>query len=233
MSKAGNKDEALKAFNKALEMSPSDWEIMNNIGSILFERGQYEGAAEHYLKALQIKNDDVELLSNLGNTLTKLKDYQNAWAAFEEALKLNPASVPVIENYFLCLLEAKQFDKFEELIAKFTFLPADVKTRILTLCDEYKVTLGIKPKKALPKKNSSNLHPTPSKQRNSLKGETPIKKAVTHVYGHSPDGKEGDYSGAGRSSIIHKKNTLQEVEEENEDNFAHYTRSAAKKDGGE
>jgi Tfp pilus assembly protein PilF len=56
-AKMGKKDEALKTFNGAVEISPNDHELLNNIGNILYERGQYEGAAEQYLRSLQIKND--------------------------------------------------------------------------------------------------------------------------------------------------------------------------------
>ncbi len=58
-ARMGKKDESLKTFSQALERSPNDHEIMNNIGSILYERGQYEGAAEQYLKALQAKPEGM------------------------------------------------------------------------------------------------------------------------------------------------------------------------------
>ena len=123
--------------------------MINNIGSFHFDEGQYELAAEHYLKALQYAPNDIEILSNLGNTLTKLKDYPHAWLAFEEALKINPTNASVIENYLLCLLEAKLLDRFEEIIEKNkSLLPGETKGKLNGLAEEYRITLGIRHKKA-------------------------------------------------------------------------------------
>ncbi len=143
----GKKDEALKVLNQALTLAPNDQEVMNNIGSIFYEQEKYDKAAEQFLKALQLKPEDVEILSNLGNALTKAKNYQDAWVAFDEALKIRPADTQIIENYLLCLLEGKQFDRFDEMLGKIQFLTADVKSRLQSIADEYKATLGVKGKK--------------------------------------------------------------------------------------
>ena len=89
----------------------------------------------------------MEVLSNLGNALAKLKDYQHAWVAFDEALKISPANTQIIENYLLCLLEGRQFEQFDEMLAKIKFLGADVKTRLQRIAEEYRTTLGVRAKK--------------------------------------------------------------------------------------
>lgn len=151
-SKLGKKDRALDSFNKALDKSPCDPELMTNIGNIHFENGQYELAAEQFLTALKTAPNDVEILSNLGNTLTKLKDYQHAWVAFDEAIKINPTNASVIENYLLCLLDAKLIDVFENKIEQYEFLPEDSKRKLNDLANEYRITLGIRSKKPAMKK---------------------------------------------------------------------------------
>ena len=89
----------------------------------------------------------MEALSNLGNGLTKLKDYHTAWTAFEQALKVSPGNGTVIENYMLCLLEAKRFDAFEEMMEKFVYLAKEKKDKLEKVADEYRNTLGIRVKK--------------------------------------------------------------------------------------
>ena len=182
---------------------------MNNIGGILFDRGQYEGAAEQYLKALQIKQDDTEILSNLGNTLTKLKDYQNAWLAFEEALKLSPANIPIIENYLLCLLESKQLDKFEELVEKLNFLPKEVKERVNLLADEYRITLGIKAKKQMLKRQTTKGTELTKRRTSVMESTASPKKSGTLVADSRAIAK--------RMSFIGAPGHLQSVEEEKDE----------------
>ena len=55
----GKKEEALKFFNQALTLTPNDFEVLNNIGNILYEQEKYEKAAEQFLKSLQIKPEGI------------------------------------------------------------------------------------------------------------------------------------------------------------------------------
>ena len=53
----GKSEDALKTLNQALVLAPDDYDIMNNIGGVLYEQGAYEKAAEQFLKALALKGD--------------------------------------------------------------------------------------------------------------------------------------------------------------------------------
>ncbi len=158
----------------------------------------------------------MEILSNLGNTLTKLKDYQNAWLAFDDALRISPANAAVVENYMLCLLEGKQFDKFEEMLAKYKYLSKDTKERLQALADEYRTTLGIKSKRPPPtlSKRASFLMKVgiASPKRNSLVPTTPMLKKAGTMAEFTPM----DH----RRSMMPRQQILQPVEEVKEPNKA-------------
>ncbi len=145
--KLRKRDDALNYFAQALALCPNDVDVISNLGTLQYDQGNYEKAVEYFLKALQIKENDVEALSNLGNGLVKLKDYHTAWVAFDQALTVSPGNVAVIENYILCLLEAKRFDLFDEMMDKLTFLKKDRKERLEKIADEYRTMLGIRTKK--------------------------------------------------------------------------------------
>lgn len=158
------KDEALEAYKKALKYSPNDNDTMNNIGTILYEKGEYEKAAEEFLKALQVKPDDVETLSNLGCALVKVGKHKHAWVAFEEAIKISPANVPLIENFMLCLLDGKAFEEFDAKLQKLKLLNTDTKLKLQEIEDEYKKAFGMS-EENYPKRSS-----TGSKQRQLIQG---------------------------------------------------------------
>jgi len=139
--KQGKNKEALEIYNRALKLSPNDSEIISNIGTTYYEKGEYEKAALQFLNALQIKHDDIEILSNLGNALVKIQKYQPAWVAFDEALKLDPSNTKLIENYMLCLLEGREFEKFDEMLQKIKFLNINTKNKLQAVGDEYKSAL--------------------------------------------------------------------------------------------
>jgi tetratricopeptide (TPR) repeat protein len=106
--------EAIKAYDQALKLTPNDFRIYNNKGSILLKLGDlqvqlvrlqdglnsYQKALAIYNQAAQLALNKVDIINNKGNALLKLGDlytrlkkplealqsYQQAIAVLDEAL---------------------------------------------------------------------------------------------------------------------------------------------------
>lgn len=71
----------------------------------LYDRGEYEEAANLYQQLIEAQPDDARLHYNLGNTLYRLRDFEAAIEAYERALPL--ADVSLQERIFFNLGNAR------------------------------------------------------------------------------------------------------------------------------
>jgi tetratricopeptide (TPR) repeat protein len=90
LSNLGKDEEALKAFEKAIEINPTDPEAWYNKGVALGKLGKNEEALKAFEKAIEINPTDPEAWYNKGVTLSKLGKDEEALKAFEKAIEINP-----------------------------------------------------------------------------------------------------------------------------------------------
>jgi Ca-activated chloride channel family protein len=102
---AGNYDEALKAYTEADVNSKADDprlpQLYNNMGTTLYQQGQYEQAVAMYQKALEASQDQgfkADTLFNSGNSRFKQGDYQKALDAYKQALEQDPEHLQAQHN---------------------------------------------------------------------------------------------------------------------------------------
>lgn len=75
-------------WSDTLAKNPSCWAAHNNLGSILYQRGEMTGAMAHFQKALQINPNDIEAYMNLGNVLFQNGQTDGAIAQYQKALEI-------------------------------------------------------------------------------------------------------------------------------------------------
>ena len=100
-------DEALHAFEMAVELDPSYGWSYNNLASIYFHQKRYADAVPLYQKGLQLLADskDKALLWNrLGDTFRRLDEHGQAVLAYRKAMQLNPENVSLFTRARLSLL---------------------------------------------------------------------------------------------------------------------------------
>lgn len=85
-----NLPAALECYNKTLELDPSDFNALNNIGIILKDLMCLEDAANSLLLSLKIKHDNPVALNNLGIIFDLRGDFKTAIELFGNAVKINP-----------------------------------------------------------------------------------------------------------------------------------------------
>jgi len=83
--------EARKLIEKALELSPEDYYIMDSMGWVLYRMGDLKGAAQQLRRAWKGRPDG-EIGAHLGEVLWALGERAEAEAVWREALQASPDS---------------------------------------------------------------------------------------------------------------------------------------------
>jgi tetratricopeptide (TPR) repeat protein/predicted amidohydrolase len=86
----GKYEEAIRCFDKAIELKPRDSLAWNNKGVALDCLGKYEEAIRCYDKALEIDPKDSDAWNNKGVALGNLGKYEEAIRCYDKAIELNP-----------------------------------------------------------------------------------------------------------------------------------------------
>jgi Flp pilus assembly protein TadD len=77
---------------------------LNNLGSILAERGRHDEAVEYYSRALAVSPEDEEALINLGLALQEMGRLDEAIAQYGRALALNPRQAQAYNSLGIALV---------------------------------------------------------------------------------------------------------------------------------
>lgn len=127
--KQGKYDEALKLYEDALLLSPSDEKLKMNQGSTLYRLGDYDKAEESYNGAFSVKDKKIrsDAHYNMGNILYKkaeqiqnqdLQGAQNklksALEHYIESLDLSPDNVDAKWNLQLTHQKIKQLEQQQQ-----------------------------------------------------------------------------------------------------------------------
>jgi tetratricopeptide (TPR) repeat protein len=83
-------DEAIKAFDEAIELKPDYAKAYNNKGITLKNIGKLDEAINAYDKAIELRPDLVQAYNNKGVALRILGKYDEAIKAYEKAIELKP-----------------------------------------------------------------------------------------------------------------------------------------------
>ena len=116
LSALGRKEEALAAFEKALEINPGLASAWAGIGAQLSQLGKYEDALQAFEEALLLNFDHGYVWEKKGIALYNLGKYEDALQAFEEALLLNPNAV---ESWVGKAAVLNMLDRFDEALGAF------------------------------------------------------------------------------------------------------------------
>ncbi len=111
LQQAGQPDQAVTAFRKAMIFNPSHPSLCNNLGVALAAKGELDEAALLYRKAITLDPAMGLAHSNLSDALMKMDRYDEALAAATRATALQPDSPEAFNNLGCTLLEIARFDE--------------------------------------------------------------------------------------------------------------------------
>jgi tetratricopeptide (TPR) repeat protein len=83
-------NDAIKCYDKALEINPGSMEAWNNKGLALARTGRLAEAVQCYDRALEINPGDNEVMYNKGISLAQLGKSKEAIECYDELLAVNP-----------------------------------------------------------------------------------------------------------------------------------------------
>jgi superkiller protein 3 len=108
-------NEAIDAFQKAIEIDPKYAYAYNNMGIALRKQGKYNDAIAAYKKAIEVDPKDAYAYNNMGVALNEQKRYNEAVASYQKAIELDPADTSAKTNLTEVYLNAEYFENAFEL----------------------------------------------------------------------------------------------------------------------
>jgi tetratricopeptide (TPR) repeat protein len=85
-------------WRDTIAKNPAAWMAHNNLGLLLFGRGEVDAAMAHYRAALAVKPDDAFAFNNLGHAIAAQGDMNAAITQFQAALRAEPANAEARSN---------------------------------------------------------------------------------------------------------------------------------------
>ncbi len=116
LSQTGRCEMAVGVNQKALKISPKDFELHNNLGNALRETGKLEEAEASYKKAIALKPNHAEAHYNLGNILNDIGKLEAAVISYKKAISYKTNHLNAYNN--LGLLN-KKLGKLKEALDNF------------------------------------------------------------------------------------------------------------------
>jgi len=107
----GYQDQAIKQYQKALQIDPLYQDPIANIGLSLAEQGKIEESISQFLKALAINPKDYKTLNNLGASLIVVGRDTEAIQKLSEALTLDPYYAQAHNNLGVALQRQGRVDE--------------------------------------------------------------------------------------------------------------------------
>lgn len=102
--------EANRCFDRALRLTPSDANILNNKGYCLDQLEYHDLAYSCFRQALNLRPRDPEILVNTGVCLCNMGHYQEALKCFEKSLR-NGGGIEGRNNQGFCLAKLGRFEE--------------------------------------------------------------------------------------------------------------------------
>ena len=105
--KTGSSDEAINAFQQAIELEPHDGTSYGNLAHTLVAQNRYQEAIPLYQKSIDLLPDNKEKAAawnRLGNVYRKLNDYDSAIKAYQKAVVLADEGVDLLTRTRFSLL---------------------------------------------------------------------------------------------------------------------------------
>jgi tetratricopeptide (TPR) repeat protein len=110
----GNSAEAVRRWQRCLELDPRLISAYNGMGLAAVENQQYEEAAALLRKALEIDPASNEASTHLANALMNLGKMEEVVAVLEEAVEYNRRSMPSFVLLGQAYLQLKQYQKAKQ-----------------------------------------------------------------------------------------------------------------------
>ena len=107
----GNSTEAVKFWEKGLEINPTNFDAYRNTGRIALETEQFDRAVEFLRKALEIRPDSADLRSDIAKALMDSGRYAEAITELQQEINIFPLSFTARFQLAEAYRQQKEYDK--------------------------------------------------------------------------------------------------------------------------
>lgn len=94
----GRTADAIKRFERALQIDPDRASVHSSLGVALLEKGRAEESRAHLQAAIALDPHDADAHYNLGNTFLAMGRAREAVAQYQQALEINPDDTETMNN---------------------------------------------------------------------------------------------------------------------------------------
>lgn len=104
---AGAEDDAISAFQKAIEYDPSYGWSYSNLATIYVHKGRYSEAIPLFRKGIDLLHnakDQALLWNRMGDAYRRLNDSDSAAIAYDNAAELDPSNTSLLARARFSLL---------------------------------------------------------------------------------------------------------------------------------
>jgi tetratricopeptide (TPR) repeat protein len=108
----GRLDEALMAFDKAVQLKPDDAELWTNLGDVLLELKRPADSVVTFQHVLKLNPQHWEAANRSGRLLCSLKRWAEALVQFNLCDKLQPNHAPTLQIRSICLRQLRRFEDY-------------------------------------------------------------------------------------------------------------------------
>ena len=115
-ARVGEFEEAITAYQSALELEPDHVSAMTNLGVAYYNNGQLDEAVAEYQKALEVAPEDEAIHSNLAAAYVQQGKLEEALASYTRAVELEPT---LSQAYFGLGVVYMQTERTEDAIQAF------------------------------------------------------------------------------------------------------------------
>jgi tetratricopeptide (TPR) repeat protein len=110
----GKNDKAIETYQKALDQSPNDTDLLYNMGRLYILQSNYEKALEYFTRVIATNPDDFEANMMVGTANLQLKKYTEAIPFLEKATQVKPDNSQAWTNLAAAYGNMKMKAKSEE-----------------------------------------------------------------------------------------------------------------------
>ena len=103
-------DQAKKNASELLKSYPNSSALLNILGVIFNNQGDYNTAINYYISAIKIDPNNSEIYNNFGSTLCKRGDFKEGLEKYEKAAKIKPDFVLAHQNAGRAAMLLKKYE---------------------------------------------------------------------------------------------------------------------------
>ncbi len=107
----GRSNDAVRHYERALELRSDDVQAANNLGDVLASQGRTDEAIGWFRRALEIKPDYLAARNNLANALQSQGKFDEALEHYRYGLEIEPDNADIHYNFANVLFAQKKFNE--------------------------------------------------------------------------------------------------------------------------